>query len=93
MWEINVNSKNQYRIKTEIVEKKSSTVIDENITYYHLQGLFLILPPSIVLIIAVVSFIRKRRRSNIKCMYICIYKTCMKWCIFASMQHVAIECV
>ena len=37
-----VNSKNQYRIKTEIVEKKSSTVIDENITYYPLQGLFLI---------------------------------------------------
>ena len=37
-----VNSENQYRIKTEIVEKKSSTVIDENITYYPLQGLFLI---------------------------------------------------
>ena len=37
-----VNSNNQYRIKTEIVEKKSSTVIDENITYYPLQGLFLI---------------------------------------------------
>ena len=33
-------------------------------------GGLLIMPPSIALIIAVVSFIRKRRRSNIKCMYV-----------------------